>query len=93
MHYKKNDGSTCFHRVGEVEFWLTPQNKIFLIHEGRTIFPSLQGTRILNFDDPMFHAADKVGADLLRIMRKQHQLRQGWVAERAADDIADQYVD
>ena len=74
---KDTDGSTRFHKVGEVEFWLTPMNCVFLVIGPRQVFPSLQGT-VVRFDDPNFRPDHQVMEDLRRILRKQREIRQGW---------------
>ena len=72
------DGSACFHRVGQVEFWLTPLNRVFLVIGEHQVFPSLQGGSVVKFDDPTYVPEDKVLEDLRRILRKQREIRQDW---------------
>lgn len=64
-----------------VEFWLTPINRVFLVVGERVVFPVLQGASLIRFDDPRFTVSGAVEADLLRILRKQRDVRRGWVAQ------------
>jgi hypothetical protein len=81
------DGSTRFHHIGEIEFWLTPLNRIFLIFQKRLVFPSLQGGSIVKFDDPTFLAPAGVAEFLHKVLRKQRDIRQGWPSPEE-DEVA-----
>lgn len=80
-------GSTKFHHVGKVEFWLTELNHVFLLIAGQVIFPSLHGRKV-TYDDPHYQAPLKVTEDLARILHKQREIRMGWPAQLAADELA-----
>lgn len=72
--------SVRFHHIGKIEFWVTPLNKIFLIVDGRTVFPSLNGSTLVTFDVPelSYTLSDKVKEKCRTLLKKQRQIRQGW---------------
>lgn len=74
----QGDGSTRFHRVGDVEFWLTPANRIFLLVAGRQITPSLIGSRTVRYDDPTFRPPAAVEEALRKFLRTQQDIRSTW---------------
>jgi hypothetical protein len=80
------NGSVKFDMVEDVEFWLTPLNKIFLIHNKTVIFPALRGTTIVSYDNPHFHPGEKVTARVRIVLNKQHQIRLGWLTAEEEKD-------
>jgi len=88
--YQETTGSVRFHRVGDVEFWLTALNRVFLLVAGRPVFPSLKGSTVVKFDDPMFHPTSKVSEALLRILRRQREVRMDWPTPEE-DEVAYAY--
>jgi hypothetical protein len=53
-------------------------NRIFLVVAGRSIFPSLQGSTVVRFDDPRYKPEAAVTDKLRELLRKQRDIRAGW---------------
>jgi len=71
-------GSVKFHQVDDVEFWMTGINRVFLKWRGLIIAPCLQGGSIVRYDDTNFTPSEAVESEVLRILRKQRDIRQTW---------------
>lgn len=65
---------TKFNTVEGVGFYLTPNNKVFLVLPTKAVvFPSLQGSTI-KFDD-FYEAPKAVHEVLMRVLKRQRELR------------------
>lgn len=68
-------GSVLFNRVGDVEFWMTAINRIFLMMpDGKIVFPTLQGA-VLRYDEPHFKTTAEVEVKLRQVLQKQREVR------------------
>jgi hypothetical protein len=84
-------GSVRFDKVGDVEFWLTAINRVFLLMPGgKVVFPSLQGS-VLRYDEPNFKAEPEVEAKLTDKLRKQREIRMEHWVNPEEEELAWQY--
>lgn len=83
-------GSVRFNLVGETEFFFTPTNRIFLKHQGKIITPRLVGSAFVKYDDRLFQPTPEVAEAVLRVLKKQHEIRFFWPSPEE-DEIAFQY--
>lgn len=75
-------GSVKFHKIGKIEFWLTPLNKIFILTpDERVITPTLSVTGVV-FDDNTFEPSQEVIAWLEKTLKIQRTVRD----QQALDD-------
>lgn len=84
-------GSVRFHKVGTTEFWLTPINRVFLKVGEQIIFPHLNGTLRVSYDDRSYQPPADVAAEVLRILRKQRHVREFMQVPPHEDEVAFQY--
>jgi hypothetical protein len=90
MAVNNERGSVRFNLVGKTEFFFTPTNRIFLQHEGKIITPRLIGSSFVKYDDKNFEPTPAVAEAVLRVLKKQHEIRFFWPSYEE-DEIAFQY--
>jgi hypothetical protein len=71
-------GSVRFDRVEDVKFWLTPENKIFLVRGEMVGVPFLNGSVVVSIDNPEFELSEAVKERCRTLLKQQRQIRQGW---------------
>lgn len=79
-------GSVIFHHIGPVQFWMTSTNRIFAVQGDRVAFPHLHGSSIMRWDDATFKPGEEADAFALKVLRKQREIRMGWLAPEEEDE-------
>jgi hypothetical protein len=68
--------SVRFHYIGDIEFWCSPTNQIFLVQGDNVITPHLHGNTVVTFDRADIPLSDLVRAKCLVLLKKQRQIRE-----------------